>query len=69
MEKAGLYIHIPFCANKCPYCDFYSVKYEKELAESYTKQIIKEFEKYKGAEFDTVYLWYKQDFTWYAKCC
>ena len=55
MEKSGLYIHIPFCANKCPYCDFYSVKYEKELAESYTKQIIKEFEKYKGAEFDTVY--------------
>ena len=53
--KAGLYIHIPFCKNKCPYCDFYSVKYEKELAESYAKQVIEEFEKYKGAEFDTVY--------------
>ncbi|MGI5895449.1 MAG: radical SAM family heme chaperone HemW [Oscillospiraceae bacterium] len=22
---AGLYIHIPFCATKCPYCDFYSL--------------------------------------------
>lgn len=54
-EKAGLYIHIPFCANKCPYCDFYSVKYEKEAAESHAKQLISEFEKYKGAEFDTVY--------------
>lgn len=24
-RPAGIYIHIPFCARKCPYCDFYSV--------------------------------------------
>ncbi len=25
MDKIGIYIHIPFCESKCPYCDFYSI--------------------------------------------
>ncbi len=54
MEKSGLYIHIPFCKNKCPYCDFYSVKYDARLSEEYTQQLICEIKKYKGS-FDTVY--------------
>ncbi len=24
MKTAGIYIHVPFCNGKCPYCDFYS---------------------------------------------
>ena len=24
-ESAGLYVHVPFCRSKCPYCDFNSV--------------------------------------------
>ena len=22
--RMGIYVHIPFCASKCGYCDFYS---------------------------------------------
>ena len=25
MKSAGIYLHIPFCAVKCMYCDFYSI--------------------------------------------
>ena len=42
MDKTlGIYIHIPFCASKCSYCDFYSLagcdrlmpKYQDALVE------------------------------------
>lgn len=54
MNKAGLYFHIPFCKNKCPYCDFYSVKYCESAARDYCISLCDEIAKYIG-EFDTVY--------------
>lgn len=40
----GIYIHIPFCVHKCPYCDFYSLPTENyntdELFDTYTNAII-----------------------------
>lgn len=53
-EKAGLYIHIPFCRSKCPYCDFFSTKYDSILAKAYTDEVCREIKKYTG-EFDTIY--------------
>lgn len=53
-EKAGLYFHIPFCRSKCPYCDFYSVKYSADLADTYTDRVCDEIKKYSGS-FDTIY--------------
>lgn len=41
---SGLYIHIPFCATKCSYCDFYSMPLKgKNIAEEYVIALIKEF--------------------------
>lgn len=32
----GLYIHIPFCKQKCVYCDFYSLPHSEERMDDYT---------------------------------
>ncbi len=54
MSNIGLYVHVPFCLSKCPYCDFYSVKYSRSLAADYTKAVIRNLGQY-GDTFDTVY--------------
>ncbi|HVP36991.1 MAG TPA: radical SAM family heme chaperone HemW [Terriglobales bacterium] len=38
----GIYIHIPFCLSKCPYCDFNSIVIDSELAEYYVNSLVKE---------------------------
>lgn len=54
----SLYIHIPFCARKCVYCDFYSIPYDESLAHSYVTSLIGELELVKedAGELKTVYL-------------
>lgn len=55
----GIYIHIPFCFSKCPYCDFYSLKYNRELIDEYCDKIcnsIKHWSKRLNKTADTIYL-------------
>jgi len=46
VEKVGLYLHIPFCKNMCPYCPYNKIKYEKRLVSPYLKAVLQEIEKY-----------------------
>ncbi|TYO96815.1 anaerobic coproporphyrinogen III oxidase [Geothermobacter ehrlichii] len=39
---SGLYLHIPFCRRKCPYCDFFSVAGREELLASYHRLLIRQ---------------------------
>ena len=48
-NSTGIYIHIPFCASKCPYCDFYSLN-DTSLSESYVKALINDIKTFKGIE-------------------
>lgn len=55
---AGLYLHIPFCAKRCLYCDFFS-NTEMKYKESYIDAVVREMElrqKYIGNEpLETIY--------------
>lgn len=54
MSNPGLYIHVPFCRKKCPYCDFYSVGFREDLAEQYADAVLRNL-RYYNERFDTVY--------------
>ena len=36
----GLYLHIPFCLRKCPYCDFFSVPHHGTAVSEYVQWLI-----------------------------
>lgn len=58
MDKKGIYIHIPFCRSKCPYCDFYSCIGSETQYDIYTDNLcrqINEFSKNKNIVGDTLY--------------
>lgn len=57
MDPIGLYIHIPFCASKCGYCDFYS-ETSQEGKEAYVQGLLEEIRSYRaeGVSADTLFI-------------
>lgn len=59
-EELGIYIHIPFCKQKCYYCDFISFSKKDEKVEQYVeclkKEIIANKGKAKNYKINTIYI-------------
>lgn len=54
MEELGIYIHIPFCKQKCFYCDFCSFANKNEMQEKYVEAVINEIKNITHKEKYTV---------------
>lgn len=58
MNNIGLYLHIPFCKTKCPYCDFYSMRSDNSDRDMYTISLVESMETWVdklGRKADTLY--------------
>lgn len=54
-EILGIYIHIPFCKDKCYYCDFVSFKNIEQKEDDYINCLIKEIESQNWDEINKNY--------------
>ena len=58
-KRLGIYIHIPFCASKCSYCDFYSLSGCDYLMPEYHEALLDHLEEsapsIKQYEVDSIY--------------
>lgn len=54
MNKS-LYIHIPFCRQKCFYCGFYSISYRRAYASSYIDILCRQIDPLEG-DFSTIFI-------------
>jgi len=57
MKPLGIYIHVPFCKQKCVYCDFYSLPHRETQMDAYISALRAQLAEtdFSGYEADTVY--------------
>ena len=51
-KSLGIYIHIPFCAKKCDYCDFVSYDNKSELIDRYVQALKREINNVGASPWD-----------------
>lgn len=58
MKELGIYVHIPFCKQKCSYCDFISYCDKNDLIEKYIKALKQEIKDSSVNEYEisTIYI-------------
>lgn len=59
MNNIGLYLHIPFCKTKCPYCDFYSMRGNESDKNMYMISLVESMEAWSDRlerKADTIYI-------------
>jgi coproporphyrinogen III oxidase-like Fe-S oxidoreductase len=46
LDSLGLYLHVPFCRQICPYCPYNKELFHVDLAERYTEAVLTEIDRY-----------------------
>ena len=60
LSSPGLYLHVPFCKNLCPYCPYNRIEYEENMFTAYQQAVKEEIDIYtphlKGLSFTSLYI-------------
>ena len=60
LSNPGLYLHVPFCMNLCPYCPYNRVKYREDLYAAFERAVKAEIDLYApylaGHDFVSLYV-------------
>jgi len=60
LNRVGLYLHVPFCKNLCPFCPYNRIEYNEHLFAKYQEAVHAEIELYtphlKNSKFHSLYI-------------